>query len=1165
MKNSFLKKKSGILIGFSVWKFDLRLLPLLGCMLLCMNSFGYSQNEKLTARFRDATIEEVVANLEGLTGYTFVYSDLDQVGVKITAEVTGTDVKALLEGVFKNTPLTFELQDDRVVVLRKDIRKTSPLPVISQQIQMVEIKGRVIDAKKQPVVGANVFVGGTTFGVATDINGEFALRIPATATTLTVTCIGFEKQTVDLRPEMFRTDDNIIELTESVSYMDEVVVQGYGTTRVKDATGAVSRLNSQEIAMSPMGASVQSMLQGRAPGVNVSIQSASPTSPVNVIIRGVSTLTGNTQPLWVIDGVPDYSISSSGDINNTLFNLNLSDVESIDILKDVSATAIYGSRAANGVVIVTTKRGEKGMTPTIDLNIRAGVQTVNSNKVKALDASAYKRFVETVGRQTIEVNGGFDYNTRFFFDETKFNQLMTSQWDGSFLQLKSDAFYEGDTDWWKEMTQNALTQQYDLSIRGGTERSNYFISFSYNDQKGIVKGGRSKLYTGRLNFETLIGKPLKFGLNLSASSRKTNNKDNLLGNVIRFRPDFPAYNEDGSINLVPTNTTIENPNLTLANRNDGLGKIFSGSAFMEWNILDGLKFKSTGTVNYSNTQSDVFSKKGTRGYNASYNTRSLGNYDNTTYVWENTLTWMKDWEKHNLVALLGHSIEKYKSKSLGASGEDFPDEEILINLQSGADSQAESDENGNSLVSVMARLNYKFNQRYLATFTFRADGSSRFGPDSRWGYFPSGALAWVISEEEFMASLRPYIPYLKLRASIGKTGSQNLGNYDYMSLMGAASYEGVPGIRPSSLGNPILQWEETISKDLGLDFGLLNERIRGTLGYYQKKINNLIYDGSVAANSSFETVSQNVGTISNTGWEFDIKADLLKKRDMTLNFGFNIATNTGKVKKLDGIVKELKIPYYYEYVHLEEGGKIGDWYGYKYAGRLFRTQEEIIALKTESGTTGAQQHYRGAYESPGDLYLMDLDGDHKITSKDKTNLGNFNPKFFGGFQLSFNWKNLYASAVFTYSYGAKRLWYYQYEKAYDLGTYNVYNMMFDSYNFVGPDASYPRLAYSNGPGYTVCDMFIHDASYLRMNALNINYRLPQKWYTGTFVNNIELSLAVSNLFTITKYPGFDPQGNFSTEGTSYSAKDVTTVGQGIDRSIYPSARVYNVGVKFSFK
>ncbi len=1158
-----MKKNSSIpKMGFKLFRPNPRmfgkLFALFVFMIFCTHSYGVGQNKKMDVHFNNVSIDFVIEYLESATDYTFVYNDTDKEGIKISVSLKDADIVTILDAVFKDTPLAYQIKEDRIVVLRRKNNTMKP----EEEKQLV-VKGRVISEKEQePIIGATVILEGTTLGVATDVEGEFSINVPKDAKTLVISSIGYAKYRFALNSNVF-DKLNIIQLKDSVSFVDEVVIVGYGTTKVKDATGAVSRLGEKDIAMSPAGASVQSMLQGRAPGVNVMIQSASPTSPVNVTIRGISTLTGNTQPLWVIDGVPDYSQSSTGDVTNALFNLNLSDIESIDILKDVSATAIYGSRAANGVIIVTTKRGKLGMQPTVDLSLRAGIQTINSNKLNALNATEYKRFVETVGRQSIEI-AGFDYNTRLFFNESKFNQLNTSQWDGSMLELLPDAFMDGDTDWWDEMTQNALTTQCDISVRGGTENSNYFISFGYNDQKGVVKGGRSKLLTGRLNFETLIGKQIKLGVNLSGSSRKTNNKDNLIDNIIRFRPDFPAYNEDGSINLVTTSTVIENPHLTLANRNNGRGLTFSGSAFLEWTILDGLKFKSTGTVNYTNSQTDVFSKKGTRGYATAYNSRNLGNSENNTYVWDNTLTWMKTFGKHNLVAMVGHSIEKYKSKMLSGGAEEFPDEEVLINLGSGADSWADSDEAGNTLVSAIARVNYKYNNRYLATFTFRTDGSSKFGPDKRWGYFPSGALAWVISEEEFMAPLKLYIPYLKLRASVGKIGSQNLGNYDYISLMGSASYDGQPGTKPTSLGNPVLQWEETTSVDVGLDFGLFNERLRGTIGYYNKQINNLIYDGSVPANSSYTTVNQNVGTIANVGWEFDIRGDVIRTDKVNFEIGFNIATNSGKIKKLDGIVKELKMPYYYEYVRLVEGGHIGDWYGYKYAGRLFRTQEEIIALKPVS-STGVQENYFGSYDSPGDAYLIDQDGDGKITAKDKVKLGNFNPKFFGGFNLSLSWKNLYATAVFTYSYGAKRMWYYQYEKTSGVGTYNVYNSIFDSYNFKGGDALFPRLAYAGTVANALCDLYIHDASFLRMNSLNLNYRLPANWFTGTFVNNVELSFSASNLFTITKYPGFDPQGNFGSTSTSATANDVITVAQGVDYSTYPSARTYSLGIKFTFK
>lgn len=735
MKKNSLIPKPGFRLFCPHPKVFVKLFALIVFMTFYIHSYGLGQNKKMDVHFNNVSIDYVIEYLEAATDYTFVYNDTDKEGVKVSVSLKDADIITILDAVFKDTPLAYQIKEERIVVLRR-----KNIPTKTEQEKQLVVKGRVISEKeKEPIIGATVVLEGTTLGVATDMDGNFSLNVPKEAKTLVISSIGYARFQLILTPEVFEKM-NVIQLKDSVSFVDEVVIVGYGTTKVKDATGAVSRLGEKEIAMSPAGASIQSMLQGRAPGVNVMIQSASPTSPVNVVIRGVSTLTGNTQPLWVIDGVPDYSQSSTGDVTNALFNLNLSDVESIDILKDVSATAIYGSRAANGVIIVTTKRGKQGMQPTVELSLRSGIQTINSNKLDALNASEYKRFVETVGRQSIEI-AGFDYNTRFFFDETKFNQLNTSQWDGSMLQLRSDAFMNGDTDWWDEMTQNATTTQCDISVRGGTANTNYFISFGYNDQKGVVKGGRSKLYTGRLNLETLIGKQLKLGVNLSGSSRKTNNKDNLIDNIIRFRPDFPAYNEDGSLNLVTTSTVIENPHLTLANRNDGRGLTFSSSAFLEWTILDGLKFKSTGTVNYTNSKTDVFSKKGTRGYSIAYNTRSLGNSEYNTYVWDNTLTWMKDFGKHNLVAVVGQSIEKYKSNYLSGGADDFPDEEVLINLGSGADSWSDSDEAGNTLVSAIARINYKYNNRYLATFTFRTDGSSKFGPDKRWGYFPSGALA----------------------------------------------------------------------------------------------------------------------------------------------------------------------------------------------------------------------------------------------------------------------------------------------------------------------------------------------------------------------------------------------------------------------------------------
>lgn len=1150
-------------------------------VLLVLNS-AWSVAQSVSMEFKGAPLTLVLKECEKQTDYTFVYNNnLINENTKVNVTRKESDVNALLKSLSAQTGYEFKVVEKQIVISpatfsnekSKEQEKTKASNPTGQQ-QMVEVKGKILSSKdSQPVIGAYIMVEGTRYGTSTDLDGNYSFKVPANSTKIVVACLGYQKQTLEFNSQNI-SNLKIILMDEATQYLNEVVVQGYGATTIKDATGSVSRLTVKEIETVPMGSSVQSMLQGRAAGVNVMIQSASPTSPVSVTIRGVSTLSSSgTQPLWVIDGVPDYSSNTSGDITNSLFNLNLSDVESIDILKDASATAIYGSRAANGVVMITTKRGVKGQAPMIDLNIKTGFQKINSNDLKTFNVEEFKYFTETLARQRTHVDGSIGYSEKFFIDESEYLKLRTSQWTPEMLKMRPDAYMTGNTDWWDEMTQTATTSQVDLSVRGGTESTHYYLSFGYTDINGVIKGGKSNLYTGRMNFETQVGKSVKIGMNLYGSTRTANNKDALLTSIPRFRPDFEAYNPDGSINIIPTNTTIENPYITYSNRNDGIGKNLNGTAYMEYMILPGLKLRSAGTLNYSNSSSDRFNKKGTQGYNSAYNYRSLTASEYSTKVWDNTLNYAAVLGKHDIVAVLGQSIETYDYKTQSAYGNGFPDENVLINIGSASTVGGSSDQYGSSLASFFTRVNYKYLNRYLVTATFRADGSSKFGPNNRWGFFPSAALAWIVSEEDFMAGVRDAIPYLKLRASMGKSGSQNLGYYDWMTTLSAAPYMEQAGVKPYNLGNPSLQWENSTLLDIGVDFGLLNERLRGTIGYYSKDVDNLIYTGSVPTNSSFQSINQNVGSITNNGWEFDIRGDVIRKKDMVLELGFNIATNRSVVNKLDGIQKEIVMPYYYEWVKLVEGGQLGDWFGYKSAGRYFATNEEIYALKKTNPTTGAQLNYRTSREVAGDPYIMDMNGDGIINKEDRQVLGNFNPKFYGGFNVAFTYGNLYASAVFTYSYGAKRMWNYTYSSVSSgLSTYNAYNNMMDSWNFTqDPFGNLPRIGLT-GTYNALSDFVIHDASFIRLNALNINYRLPKKWFANKFLNGADLTFQASNLFTITKYPGFDPQGNFgSTDmASSYvvgtrNSQELIGIGSGVDYSRYPSSTTFSFGIKLSFK
>lgn len=1019
------------------------------------------------------------------------------------------------------------------------------------------VKGVVKDDTGEPIPGASVMLKGTTTGTITDLDGRFSLTYSPSGkkAELLVSFVGMGTQTV---PITGKSTVNI-QLRAETSALDEVVVTAYGTSRRKDLTASTARVGQAELQAAPMTSNIQGALQGRAAGVNVQISSASPTSPVSVIIRGVSSLSGDGQPLWIIDGVPQYSSSVSGDVSNTLYNLNLNDVESIDILKDASGTALYGSRAANGVVIVTTKSGSEGMKPTIELSSRLGWQVINSNGMRNCSADEYRAFSKQAILDEAFRAGGQTYFTKKYIDDKKFATLNTSQWTQGDLKdmFLPNAYYNGNDDYWDMMTQNALTQDYSLSLRGGGKTNSYYASVNYKDQDGIVKGSTSEYFGGRFNFEETIREKLKVGVNMDVSSRTANKKDQLIYQIIRMRPDFPAYNEDGTINTI--DSYMKNPVLELLDVNKATSRNFNGGLFLEYNFFSFLKFRTTGNVVYSNVKAETHTRAQ---YNETTNSGTMSSKNNTTIVWENLLTYYKTFKKNDIQAMLGHSLEKNSYDYMIARASNFPDDEILTDLGSAAkmNSMASEDES-NALVSAFARLQYKFNDRYLLTATMRADGSSRFGKDSRWGYFPSGALAWIMTEEDFMKPLQPYLTYLKLRSSVGLTGSQNLGNYDFVTLMGAQKYDGLPGIIPSSMGNDLLQWESQRQTDVALDYGFWNDRIRGSLGWYRKYVDNLLYGKPVPTSSSFTSVTQNIGAISNTGIEFDIRADLIKKNNFTWEVNFNIAKNKGTLEKLNGVTKSIGGGATQTY-KLEEGGELGRFYGYVDAGRFYANNEEIYGMRPINPETGVLMPYRSTRtEIAGDVYLMDLDGDGKITADgDRTYLGSSNPKAFGGFGTTFYWKGIMANLTFTYSVGGKRYW-AQEASSFAPNVYNTPNIVNDSWTVAGTEAKYPNISlYGYGENTIFCDRWLHDASFLRLSALNISYRLPQNWFRSSLVQGIEANFQATNLFTITPYPGMDPQGNFSS-----NSKTLATLGYGTDDSSYPAARTFNIGLKFTFK
>lgn len=1120
--------------------------------LLQVSAAGFAQ--RITLNETNTSLEKIVAQIRAQSGYDFIVNAKSLKAAKsVSIHVKAVTLREALDICFSNQPLTYSLEEMTVVI------KDRPRTLVDRLVELInatDIKGRVTDEKGNPLAGVTITEKGSNNRSVSRDNGEFILRNVKENAILVCSSIGYKTKEIKTGTKTFFS----ISLEQDIPSLEQIVVTAYGTAKVKDVTGSVARLGEKDVKNAPMGATIQSLIQGKASGVNVAIQSASPTSPISVVIRGASSLSGNNQPLWVIDGVPDYSTSTTGNIQNSLYNLNLNDVESVDILKDASATALYGSRAANGVVIVTTKRGITGQKPTIEISGRLGYMQQDFNGYKYMESPEYIRFSDAAAREEAYRNGGFDYFTRLYLDEQAFFNLNTSEFNRSAFKMLPGAYYQGNTNWLKEMTHNPLTQQYDLSLRGGTENIAYYVSLNNTNNEGIVKSGSSRVFGGRVNLEANIRKGLKFGLNLSGSSRKTDDKDYMLTVLKQIRPDIPAYNADGSIFTEDEYT--ETPYTTLLNTQTGNGQIFNGTGYLEYSILKGLVIKTAFTANYNNSQSLTYMRKG-----STFNTtgeRSWSNPKIQTNVWENTLTYAKNFGKHDITALAGYSMEKNNGLTYSMKATNFPDDEILNDFSSGATRGALGEVfTENALISEFARAHYKYNDRYIISGTIRRDGSSRFGPDKRWGTFPSGAIAWLLSEENFMkgAGLRKIINYIKIRASIGKAGSQNLGDYDWITRVGSSRYNESPAMAPNSIGNYRLQWEQTLMKDAGIDFGLWDDRIRGTFGMYQKNTDQLIYNLPLPPSSSLTKISANVASLKNRGIEFDVKVDVIRKNDLTFTVDFNASRNVNHILKINGITKQLNFPDdYTPYMTVKEGDRTGEWFGFQTANRLFATPEEIIALQKIDPVTGAKAYYRTSTENVGDLYFIDQNGDGVIDNDDKVKLGSADAKMYGGFGMSLYYKNFMVNTTFTYSYGNLRLWKMPLDDVGYGGNYNHSNLIAGkSATLLGPyEATIPRMTqYGDGDNGTFSDAFLYDASYIRLNALNISYRVPDHIFKNKLIQGINVTFQATNLFTLTKYPGFDPQGNWSSSAIG--------TGMGVDNSYYPSARIYNLAVKFTFK
>ena len=1123
--------------------------------------------QSLNFDFKDTQLKVVLKKVTEQTGYDFVYSDaLKAIDQKVNAASKNETPEQFFTRFFPTINVTYKIQGKQVVLSPKEgASKEAVAPTGSNQSnqgqEKFQIKGKVTETTGLPLPGVSIQNLNDKTGAYSDYEGNYTLNVRP-GDRILFSYIGFKKRE-QVISGMFSARNNVmnISLDEDAIALESVAVIGYGNTqKIKDVTGSIAHMGKKELETAPMGSTVQTMLQGRAAGVNVQIQSASPTSPVSVIIRGQSSLSGDNQPLWVIDGIPEYNAGVSGSVSNVLYSLNLNDVESIDILKDASSTAIYGSRAANGVIVVTTKSGKEGMKPTLELSTRWGYQLMNFNGYDYFKGAEYLNFTKKATRHELYNRGTFDYFTRLYLSEAEFWKLNTSEVDVRKIVELPGAYYDSDTYWMGEMTRNPLQQQYDLTLKGGTKEVSYLAGINYTGMQGVVKTGYSKNYGGKIRLEARINKDLKMRLNANGSTRSASDKDYMLDVLKKVRPDIPVYNADGS--LFTRDAYTENPYTTLKNTGYGTGENITASAELEWTILKGLIFTTRGSVNYSNTESLSYKRRGsTFNYDGS---RSWSRTKSDTKIFDNTLVYANTLGKHDISASLTASVERFQTLRYAMAASNFPDDDVLNSFSNAATkgNLTEAYEMS-SMVSQIARAQYKYDDKYLATFTIRHDGSSKFGPDRRWGWFPSGGLGWIISNEDFMKSgwLGDYLTHMKLRASYGKSGSQNLSNYQWMTMVGSVNYMEQPGIYPSNIGNLALQWEETLMTDVALEMEFWKSRIRATFGYYNKKSENLLYSQTLAPSSAFSSMMANIASTEANGIEFSVDVDVLKSAKWQLTLNANGSSNSSKVLKFNNTMKELTSTNIYTKIIV--GEPIGQWFGLPTYKRLFGTSEEAAALKTRTSTGGITM-YRNNLERAGDIYYKDTDGNGTINNDDRIFLGTALPKLFGGFGLQLYIGNSFnVGATFTYAYGNKRLWYMAMSDVGYTGNYNQSNKIAGMSAILKSPFEKTTLPnatpYGDGGNGTFSDYWLYDASFIRLNALNMSYRLDKHYFRNTLIDNIEITFQASNLFTLTKYPGFDPQGNFST------STGMASTSVGVDYSYYPDAKTFNLGFKFTFK
>lgn len=1037
-----------------------------------------------------------------------------------------------------------------------------------------KITGTVVDGTNEPIIGAVVKAEGSATGTVTDLDGHYSLDLPAGKTSITITSVGFKSQVINVRG---RNEVNVT-LVEDTKVMDEVVVVGYGTMKKSDLSGSLSSISGADV-LKGGATDIAHGLQGKVAGVMVQQSDGAPGGGMSIVVRGANSFTTSSQPLYIVDGVPfstgstpTNSGTGSEQDSNPLSFINPHDIENIEILKDASATAIYGSRGANGVVIITTKKGKAGK-PKVEFNASWGYQHI-TKKLDMLDPVTYAYYINEEydndrlysGSQIKTVpypgtwgyknyaDGHPNYNTGVYTGKPE--DYAHSGW---FYDEYGNATQLGNADWQDEIFEGAASQDYALSISGGSDTGHYSFSGGYTDQDGIIKNSGYKRYSLRSNISSKVFSWLELGTNTSFSNSTTDFANTLNYNtgVVRSALIFPPTYDPNmdTTQADDLNWLAANPAAYVKSTKDQLTAInWFSSNYVEITFFKQLKFRQNLGLGYNDSHRNAYYDRHTQEGKMPIN----GKASKAQNVWKSTtaesiLTYDDTYSKvHHLNVMGAFTIENDSWNNNSETATGFPDDLTKDADMSKATGKPDitSDEGRQRLVSFLGRVNYSLQDKYLLTASVRTDGSSKFTSKNRWATFLSGALAWRASEEKFIKNLNVF-SNLKFRVSYGETGNQGINAYSTLAHLVTSNYP-FNGSTNSGYAQEVwrglvdsdVKWETTAQWNAGIDFGFLQNALTFTVDYYHKKTRDLLQMVQIPSHNGFTTETTNSGNVTNEGLEFTLGWNVINTKDWQWSFNANASLNKNKIGGLDGDQYATSLWSGADQVFIQRNGcPIGAIYGYVEDG--FYDNEAEIAAHPKLGAGGTNEI--------GEIRYRDLNGDGVITAEDRTIIGDTNPKCVYGLTNNLTWKNLTLSFMFQGSIGNDIF----NGNLQDIKLGNIGNITRDAYDHRWTADNYENAQWPKATaGYTrtflISDRYVKSGTYLKLKNISLVYNWRNPFAA---IDNIRFSVAASNLFTITPYDWYDPDVNAFGSDSSR---------RGVDIYSYPASRTFTFGLGITF-